>query len=112
MTLKIKEVNNTYIIDIHSDRISDRLLVELRNYISSVGHKRRVAINLSNISYIGNDFGEFLAEHRVALLSPVLNVCILMFLMKYDRLSDLFVCEEDFFQNKRSLVKRSFRLCS
>lgn len=112
MTLKIKEVNNTYIIDIHSDRISKSLLTELEKYVSSVDGRKRVAINLSNISYIGNDFGEFLSEHRVALLGPSLNLSVLMFLMKYDKISDLFVCEEDFLQNKRSIVKRSFRLCS
>ncbi len=112
MTLKIKDVNNTCIIDIHADRISIEILAELKKTISLIGSSKRIAVNLSNISYIGNEFGEFLNEYKVALLNPMLNVCILMFLMKYDKVSDLFVSEEDFFQNKRSLVKRSFRLCS
>lgn len=112
MTLKIKDVNNTCIIDICEDAISQDVLCEIKNALSSISHSKRVAVNLAGVTYIGNEFGHFLEEYNVALLNPELNIYILMFLLQYDKICDLFVCEDDFFSNRRSIVKRSFKLCS
>lgn len=119
MTINIRDfsANNCecFIIDIEDNEISNGLLFQLKKEIKAQNKRKRVALNLANLSVINNEFLESLEELsnsgiKLSLFNLSLNVYLLLFIMKYDKFADLFVSEPDFLQNQRNIVNRQFKL--
>lgn len=114
MTIKIRDVEKHCIIDIYEREISDKVLCELREALLSVSAGSRISINLLNINTVGNNFLEFLTKspNTISLFNLSMNICILFFVLHYDKVCDLYMSENDFILGKRRIVNRRLRLCS
>ena len=77
---------------------------------------KKVAFDLENVDELGNNFFDFLMElssHKdISIYNLDAGNLSLFYLMQYNHDVSLFINKTDFINNKNSLVKREFALCS
>ena len=111
MVVKIRDSGKECIIDILADEISIDLMHKIKEIISLKKSDERIAFNLLNISSLSHSFLDFIkkSDSKISLFNIPLNIYLLLFIMKYDKIADLYMTENDFVINRHSIVNRDFK---
>lgn len=112
MIVKVRDSGKECIIDVLADEISTGLVHEIKEIVSLKKPNTRIAFNLLNISSLSRAFLDFIekSDSKISLFNIPLNVYLLLFIMKYDKIADLYMSEKDFILNRHSVVNRNFKL--
>lgn len=114
MTIKIRDVKETCIIDIFDKKISELVLHQIKEILISHDNEKRIALNFMNIEDVDNKFLDFAQNSKIkfSMFNLHCNICILLFILNFDKTCSLYISENDFVTNKRRIVNRHLKLCS
>lgn len=112
--MKIKDVSKVCIIDIDSNSISKSDLIKLKRLFVQKALKKRIGIDLKKVMDIKHDFLEFLQEcsfkQKLSLFNVNNETYLLLFVSKYDKYVNIYLNEQDFYEDKRCIVYRRLKL--
>lgn len=111
--MEIIESNKICILKPFSPKLDGREASRIFNKINSMG-KKNIGIDLSHAQECTIDFFEnisLLAENvHISLFNIPSDIFALISFMKFDKIVDLFVSENDFIESSHKLVMRRFSL--
>jgi len=111
----IRDNKQGFIVDLSNSVIDDICVDEIRDYFRLHKKRKRIAFNLHNVEVKSHNFFEFLKsfseKQKISVFNIASDLFILFNLMKYNAYVDFFNREDDFLNNKFSLVSRNFRIC-
>lgn len=112
--MKTKDVNGVCLVDIEENAISPAAVTTLRHIYAQKGAKKRIGINLKNISAVKHDFLDFLMsvanKEKISLFNISNDVYLMLFVSKYDKYVDMYLDERDFISAKNSIIYRRLKL--
>lgn len=112
--MKIKDVNKVCIVDIEGNSVSKSDLIELKRLFRDKASKRRIGIDLNRVLNIKHEFLDFLKESslkkKLSLFNVNNEVYLLLFVSRYDKYVNIYLNEDDFYQDKRCIVYRRLKL--
>lgn len=112
--MKIKDVDKVCIVDIAGKTISESDLIELKELYKKTSSKKRIGLNLEHVVSIDANFLEFIKEtsQKQKLSAFCLNneAYLMLFISRYDHHINIYINENDFYQDKRSIVYRRLKL--
>ena len=109
--MEIRENDKIYIIAPLSAKIDRRKAERLIKEIDQ--ESRLVALDLSNVEECSIDFIEAiksLVNKNLSIFNIQSDIFVLFNFMNVDKMAKLFVSENDFLQDTRQLINRSFKL--
>ncbi len=112
--MKIKDVDKVCIVDMAGNAVSKSDLIELKKLFKRKVFKRRIGINLKNVADVDSNFLDFLKESstqdKLSIYNVENEVYLLLFVLHYDEHVNIYLNEEDFFLDKKSIVYRRLKL--
>ena len=112
--MKIKDVNDVCIIDIGKESISSSDVDKLKNIINKKAHHKRIGLNFANTFFVDYAFWDFLEKEfftqKISVFNLNTELFLSLFISGYDKVTNIYMNEEDFKFNKRIIVNRRFKL--
>ena len=112
--MKIRDVDKVCIVDISGNVISQSDLIKFKRLFKERVNKQRIGINLEKVLSINHDFIEFLQEscfkQKLSIFNANNEVYLLLFVSKTDKYVNIYLNEEDFFEDKHCIVYRRLKL--
>lgn len=114
--MKFRDTKQGFVVDLSKEVIDEVCLAEIKDYFYEHKKRKRIALNLRDVEVKTHNFFEFLKDFSVKQKISVFNInselFILFNLMKYNEYVDFYNREDDFLQNRYSLVNRNFKICA
>lgn len=112
--MKIKDVDKVCIVDIAGNAISKADLIELKKLFEKKAFKKRIGINMKNVLEIEHNFLEFLErcsnKQKLSVYNVNNEVYLMLFILRYDKYVNIYLNEEDFYNDKKCIVYRRLKL--
>ena len=104
-----------FVLSLEETDLIEENLLSIFNSLKNDFTSKKILLDLSKTKVLHNYFFNHLKDLSDSLDVSVCNVNVenltLFYLMNYNHIVDLFMCREDFMDNKKQLVKRDFVLC-
>lgn len=112
--MSIRDVDKVCIVDIAGKAVSQSELIKLKKLFKDKASEMRIGINLKNVSYIDYDFISFLQEcsfkQKLSVFNLKNDIYLFLFVSKADKYTHIYLDENDFVEEKRSIVHRRLKL--
>lgn len=112
--MNIRDVDGVCIADITGNVVSQFELKELKKLYKTKAARKRIGINLESVNSINYDFLLFIQEcafkQKVSLFNVAVDVYMMLFISHSDKYINIYLDENDFINNKRSIVYRRLKL--
>ena len=112
--MDIRDVDGVCIADITGNVVSQSELKELKKLYKTKAGRKRIGINLENVCSINYDFILLLQEcafkQKISLFNVAVDVYMMLFISHSDKYINIYLDENDFISDKRSIVYRRLKL--
>ena len=113
---KVKNENNITYISFEKEYLSKDVIGKLKNFVEKVITSKAVAVYLSGVESVQNDFfsllKKFSTRKNFALYNVGVDINMLINLMNYRQQLKMYLNKEDCAKKKNELVNRKFKLCN
>ena len=112
--MKIRDVDGVCIADIEKNVVSQSELEKLKQLFKRKSARKRIGINLRNVSFLDYDFIHFLKKaslkHKISLFNANTDIYLFLFVSQADKYVNIYLDCSDFISDKNSVVYRRLKL--
>lgn len=112
MDISFSENKFATILKLHSSHLTPKLLVQLSLLIQRIPNNKQIGINFLHVNSICKEFFYFLkaqtSKKNISIINLNPELFALLDLTQYCKFIKIYACENDFFENKRSIINRNF----
>ena len=114
MQFSIKENAKKCIIKIHAVDLSAETIFRVKKLMRRVSPQKAIALNLEKIESITPEFLSFIKlcerKQKLSLTETPCEVFAILNLTQYAKFVNMFLTDKDFYEHKRTLIERNFKL--
>ncbi len=112
--MRIRDVDGVCIADIEKNVVSQSELEKIKRIFKNKSARKRIGLNLQNVSFLDYDFIHFLKEaslkHKISIFNANTDVYLFLFISQADKYVNIYIDCNDFISDKNSVVYRRFKL--
>jgi hypothetical protein len=114
MDISFSECESACILHLHTQNLNPKVLIGMRKIIEKMPTQKPIAMNFEKVNFVCQEFLPFLQEISKDKILSIFNInselMAILDLTKYSKFVKIYTNENDFMNNKHSIVNRKFHI--